>query len=287
MTTVNKEGIRDALREYVEKYPSQNKAAASLDGTSAGTISMVLSGKWDNISDEMWRTIASQVGYLGFTGDRWQVVETTAFNEMTEVMRDAQQWKKVTWVVGEAGCGKTTAAREFARQKNVFLIQCSEDMRKSDFLRSIAQTVGLRSSDYLVRHMLIDTAAKIIRTKNPLLIFDEADKLQDKVFHYFIELYNQLEDRCGIVLFSTDYIEHRIRSGLKYNKLGYKEIHSRIGRKFYELEPTSPQDVQAICIANGITEKKAIAKVVKDAEEYDFDLRRVKKTIHIQKRMRG
>ncbi|MBQ9229723.1 MAG: ATP-binding protein [Prevotella sp.] len=286
MTTVNKEGIREALREYVSKYPSQNKAAASLDGTSAGTISTILAGKWENISDEMWRTIAAQVGYLGFTGDRWQVVDTQAFKEMTEVMRDAQQWKKVTWVVGEAGCGKTTAAREFARQPSVFLIQCSEDMRKSDFLRTIAQTVGLRSSDFPVRHMLIDTAARIIRTKNPLLIFDEADKLQDKVFHYFIELYNQLEDRCGIVLLSTDYIEHRIRNGLRYNKLGYKEIHSRIGRKFYELDPTSPQDVRAICVANGITERKEIDKVVNDAQDYDFDLRRVKKTIHIQKRTR-
>ena len=46
MNEKQKEQIREALRLYVMKYPSQNKAAASLDGTSAGTVSSVLSGKW-------------------------------------------------------------------------------------------------------------------------------------------------------------------------------------------------------------------------------------------------
>ena len=50
-----KKDICEALRLYVAKYPSQNKAAASLDGTSAGTVSSILSGKWENISDEMWK----------------------------------------------------------------------------------------------------------------------------------------------------------------------------------------------------------------------------------------
>ena len=100
MNEKQKEQIREALRLYVMKYPSQNKAAASLDGTSAGTVSSVLSGKWENISDDMWRKIASQVGTA--TPGAWQMVETTAAKEMAYAMTDAQEWKNVTWVVGEA-----------------------------------------------------------------------------------------------------------------------------------------------------------------------------------------
>ena len=111
MNEKQKEQIREALRLYVMKYPSQNKAAASLDGTSAGTVSSVLSGEWENISDDMWRKIASQVGTA--TPGEWQTVETTAAREMAYAMGDAQEWKNVTWVVGEAGCGKTTAARQY------------------------------------------------------------------------------------------------------------------------------------------------------------------------------
>ena len=32
--------------------------------------------------------------------------------------------------------------------------------------------------------------------------------------------------------------------------------YSRIGRKFYELEPTDVNDVFAICSANGVTDRK-------------------------------
>lgn len=116
--------------------------------------------------------------------------------------------------------------------------------------------------------------------KAPLLLFDEADKLPERVFHYFIDLYNRLEDKCGIVFFSTSYIKRRMAMGLRYNKCGYNEIHSRIGRKFFELERTAAHDVYAVCVANGVTDKGCISEVVKDSEEYEFDLRRVKKSIH-------
>ena len=197
MNEKQKEQIREALRLYVMKYPSQNKAAASLDGTSAGTVSSVLSGKWENISDDMWRKIASQVGTA--TPGAWQMVETTAAKEMAYAMTDAQEWKNVTWVVGEAGCGKTTAARLYEREHSgAYYILCSEDMKRSDFIRDIAKKIGLRTDGMTIRDMLDAIIGALIQTENPVLLFDEADKLTERVFHYFIDLYNRLEDKCGI-----------------------------------------------------------------------------------------
>lgn len=57
-----KRAIREALGGYVQKFPSQNKAAMSLDGTSAGTISSIMNGRWESISDDMFRSIAAQIG---------------------------------------------------------------------------------------------------------------------------------------------------------------------------------------------------------------------------------
>ena len=279
LTTNEKKQIQECLRLYVSKYPSQNKAALSLTGTSSATVSSILQSKWENISDEMWRNLASQLGTT--SGNDWQVVETKAFQEMTLVMKDAQAVKNVTWIVGEAGCGKTTTARLYATEHNeVFYILCSEDMKKSDFVREIARRIGQRTEGYSIRELLDRIIDDLIQMQAPLLLFDEADKLPERVFHYFIDLYNRLEDKCGIVFFSTSYIKRRMTMGLRYNKCGYNEIHSRIGRKFYELEPTAPHDVYAVCMANGVTNKSRISEVVKDAEAYDFDLRRVKKNIH-------
>ena len=118
MNEKQKEQIREALRLYVMKYPSQNKAAASLDGTSAGTVSSVLSGKWENISDDMWRKIASQVGTA--TPGAWQMVETTAAKEMAYAMTDAQEWKNVTWCLLRSVLGRHEAQRLYPRH-------CEED----------------------------------------------------------------------------------------------------------------------------------------------------------------
>ena len=82
---------------------------------------------------------------------------------------------------------------------------------------------------------------------------------------------------AGIVFLSTSYIRHRIERGVSGNRKGYNEIYSRIGRKFYELEPTDGTDVASICRANGLDNVRQISNVIKATEKSDFDLRCVKK----------
>lgn len=285
LSTKEKDAIRESLRTYVAKYPSQNKAAGSLKNTSVGTISSIVNGKYENISDDMFRKIASQVGG-GKAETGWQIVETSAYQEISYVLDDAQRWRNVTWIVGEAGCGKTTTARLYAEEhKEVFYILCSEDMKKGDFVREIARKVGIKTDGYNIREVWNMILNDIIQMEAPLLIFDEADKLTDPVFSYFVSLYNNLEEKCGIIFLSTDYIIKRIKKGVHGRKPGYKEIESRIGRKFFELEATTPNDVYSICVANGLSDRKKIDEVIRDAEPCDFDLRRVKKAIHRAKRM--
>lgn len=285
LSTKEKDVIREALRTYVAKYPSQNKAAGSLKNTSVGTISSIMNGKYENISDEMFRNIASQVGCRSKdTG--WQIVETSAYQEIRYALDDAQRWRNVTWVVGEAGCGKTTTARLYTEEhKEVFYILCSEDMKKGDFVREIAQKVGIKTDGHNIREIWGLILDDVIQMDAPLLIFDEADKLTEPVFHYFISMYNKLEDKSGIVFLSTDYIKKRISLGLRHQKPGYKEFFSRMGRKYFELEETTAGDVYSICVANGVQDKKKIEEVIRDAEPCDFDLRCVKKAIHRAKRM--
>lgn len=287
MTNNEKQLIADKLRAYVAKYASQNKAVASMKGTSAGTVSNILNGKWENISEDMWRKVSDQVKSVGDNDGGWQIVETQAFHDITLALRDAQDYKNVTWVVGEAGSGKTTTARIFGEEnKEVFYILCSEDLHKGDFVREIATKMGIRTDGYTVRELWMTIQDELIQMDAPLLVFDEADKLIESVFQYFISLYNKIEDKCGVVFLSTDYIKTRISRGLRCKKRGYKEFYSRIGRKYFELEDTTPQDVFAICSANGLTDRKDIEEVITEADGCEFDLRRVKKSIHRVKRIK-
>ena len=283
LTKQDKDAIRDALMAYCENFPSRNRASESLQGVSAAVVSQILNTKYESISDDMFSRIAAQIG---FSFEHWTICESENFRLATYVLADAQMYKNVTWMVGDAGCGKTTAAIEFRRtHRNVFYILCSEDMKRSDFVREIATQVGAPTdSTSNLRDMLDYALGMIGFLQNPLLIFDEGDKLTDCVLNYFISIYNRLEGRAGIVFMSTDYIKRRVDNGLRYNKKGYKEINSRIGRKFFDLNATSRNDVYAICQANGLTGEVEIRRVLKDAETSDNDLRRVKRVIHAQKR---
>lgn len=278
-----KEQVRSALIAYRSNYPTLNRAAESLQGVSSATVSQLCNGKYELISDEMFVRIATQIG---FAFDSWNLHEGKTFKEITFTLSDAQAYKNVTWVVGDAGCGKTTAAIEYRRtHRNVFYILCSEDMRRSDFVREIAKQVGAPTDTTNLRDMLENAISMISFLGNPLLVFDEGDKLTDSVFNYFISIYNRLEGHAGIVFLSTDYIKRRMDAGLRYNKKGYKEINSRIGRRFFDVSPTEENDIYAICQANNLTDRADIEEVLKDAKRSDNDLRRVKRCIHRQKRI--
>lgn len=158
-------------------------------------------------------------------------------------------------------------------------------MRKSDFVREIAKQVGAPVDGTNLRDILEYAISMIAFLQNPLIIFDEGDKLTDSVFSYFISIYNRLENKAGIIFLSTDYIKRRVENGLRYNKKGYKEINSRIGRKFFDVSVATEQDVYAICQANGLTEPTEIRRVLREAQQGEYDLRRVKRVVHACKRI--
>ena len=284
LTNEQKNEIRDLLAEYVSRFPSQNRAANSLVGVSSGTMSTILNGRYETISDEMFAKIRAQIAPK--KADDWTLCETMLYKELNTLLADAQQYQNVAWAVSPAGSGKSTTASGYAaKHENAFLVSCSEDMKRGDFIRELARVIGVNVADMSLRTALERVTKYLLTLDNPLLIFDEGDKLPDIVFYYFITIYNRLEGHCGIIFISTNYIKRRIECGLSYNKKGYDEIHSRICRKFIELTPASSYEVAAVARANGIDDDKTIKAVVKDAATCNFDMRRVRREVHKQKRL--
>ena len=276
ITTDEKKQISEQLRAYCEQKGSQNKAAASLNGVSSATVSKVLAGSWDTIADDMWRSIAGQIG-AGKTAEGWHLVPTRAYKAMTFTLESAQRDALVVGVIGEAGSGKTEAIKTYtAGGRNVYHLICSEYWNRRTFMAKVLQTMGATYSGNTVADMMDTIVDTLKRKESPLIVLDEADKLSDQVLYFFISLYNQLEGHCGIIMTATRYLKARIEKGLRLNRKGYAEIYSRIGRKFVELPLLNSEDVAAVCVANGITDAKAINSIV---DEADGDLRRVKRSV--------
>ena len=278
MEAIKKERIIERLREYISRFESQNKAANSLKGVSPATISQMINSNWNLIKDEMWRNVAAQIGY---TETEWIGVETRDYKILTSILADAQLNSQVFAITGNSGTGKTFAIKQYeANNKRVHTLCCAEYWNKKMFMQELLAVMGRDYAGLTIGEMMYEAVSELKRQDNPLIILDEADKLPDQVLYFFITLYNQLEDQAGIVLCATNYLEKRIRRGVKLNKKGYNEIYSRIGRKCIELKGLSANDISAVCQAHGVIENKKIQEIIADCES---DLRRVRRKVHALK----
>ncbi len=275
MEQIKKQQIANVLRQYCERYESQNKAANSMKGVSAATVSQMLNGNWSLIKDEMWRNVGAQIGYKD---ERWEAVETGDYRRINILLADVKENSLVMGITGDAGTGKTFACRQFTdSHKQVYMLCCSEYWTRKQFMQELLAEMGRDNTGYTIGEMMSEAVHYLKMTDSPLLVLDEADKLSDQVLYFFITLYNHLEDECGIVLCATGNLEKRIKRGVGLSKKGYAEIWSRLGRKCVTLNGVTAADVVAICNANGITKSSDIDSIIADCES---DLRRVKRRVH-------
>lgn len=279
MTHTDKIQTVEALERFIALKGSQNQAAAGMPGVSPATLSQMRNHKWELIADEMWRKVSA---YVGSTPTGWNFAETRNSRELMDFFKDSQQYSLVLAITGRAGAGKTETAKKYeSENKNAFLMSCNEYWDKRWFLRELLQKMGKEHSGMTLPEMMHKAVLLLKSIENPIIILDEADKLADNVLLFFITLYNELENHCGIVLMATQFLEKRIRRGVAMEKKGYREIYSRVGLRFIELESTSYSDIEKVCKANGIEDLATIRSISKDA---DGDVRRVRRLIFATKR---
>lgn len=262
MTDLQKEQIVQAIKDEVSRLGSQNKVATK-SGVSPATISQMLNHNWELIKDELWQKVAQALDIN--TAEQWQVVETTNYRMVFSVLSDAKNASLFIPISHKAGSGKTTALTTFANLysgNNVFYIQAREWARR-EFLFELCKVLGIKQDS---GYTTVDTLGqKVIlffaqRTgKKPLLIVDEADKLKPSALRWFITLYNEMEDKMGVVISGTDNLEKNIKAGVKYNKLGFDELDDRFGRKFIHLIGATFKDFKAICESNGLKDRSLVA----------------------------
>ncbi len=278
MDNVTKQQIAADLRKYVDNMAggSANKASKLLNKVSNAYVSMMLAGKWESISDDAWRNVQKQV--CNVQGE-WMLVETAASGRLSKLIAEAAQHANTFGIVGDAGTGKTFTAKKHASQ-NIFLVCCNEYYNRKTFLAELLQKMGKDGGGYTVSEMMQTVVATLLKLDKPAIILDEADKLSDQVLYFFISLYNQLYGKCGLILMATDHLEKRVDKGIRLNKKGYKEIYSRLGRKFIPLPAPNRSDVTNVAKANGITSEEKIAEIF---NKCDGDLRRVERLIYAEK----
>ena len=243
--------------------PTQNILARQL-GVSAATLSQIRTGKGDVFGESMWLSLYNHP-MLGLR--EWDLAPTRNIVTMDKLLRDAQQSSRMVAVSAYTGAGKTTSLRHFAsKEANVYYVLCDAVMSRNDLLREIALMMNAdmsgRPKDIITA--IVDKARK--RNKG-MLILDDVGKLSDPCIRLIQILYDQTEGIMSLVLAGTDYFKSLIDKKAQKDKMGYRELKSRISI-WQKLEEPSYGDIQRICDKNGITDEGEVRNIATGAENF-------------------
>lgn len=271
MNTQEKETIVAELK-LQSNLSSQNKVASKL-GISNATISQMINGNWQLIKDDMWRKAKVNLRLdLG-----WNIVETTNKKILTNALLAVQQRHLSIGISENAGIGKTETYKQYARKyRSVIHVECKNYWSKKSYVKNLLTNSGLDPVG--TTEQLIEQFLDYVKSLDmPLIIIDQADKLKDPQLDLFMDFYNDLHGHCGFVISGVQALKKRILRGVQRDKIGYRELWSRIGAKFFDqLQDISLQDVEEICKGNGVTDKELINMIYNVA---DGDIRKVRREV--------
>ena len=245
--------ITTLMREAINSLGSASALATKCDVSNA-TISLILENKYTTKGDEMWRKIAAAIGWRR---KGWVVVNTNNTMTITNALTAAKERSMFMAISEKAGSGKSTAINLFIqndRTNSVFRLLCRKWTPKQ-FLTRLRTALGIQ--ELKGYHTLDDILQQVIdflllKKGRPLLILDQANSLHKSVFPYIIDLYNDLEERCGCIMSGTESLNKEIKRGVQYQQNHIDEIDSRFGRNFITLPGFTKGDVKKIALANGI-----------------------------------
>ncbi|MDO3641945.1 ATP-binding protein [Mucilaginibacter sp. L3T2-6] len=280
LDNTTKEQIREQLNNFCSITGSNNLAfkKVALNGAYGSNI---LNRKWESISDGAWRKLAASLNMK--LDEQWQHADTMPYQTLSGIFGDAQRFANVFGVICIPGSGKTYTMNEYKKaHKDVIIIKCQRHTTERDFLKQALTGLGFTHNIFTITGLLNEVFTRTAKMTAPLFIVDEIEKVKNDVLFMFIDFYNELHNKAGIVLLGTPNLATRIYRGVEKGKICYNEILSRLGGKLLSIPAPTQKDGAAVVRANGIAEQLAINTIVNDSLEgqNQVDLRRVERLVH-------
>lgn len=172
-------------------------------------------------------------------------------------------------LTGNSGIGKSTTINHYClKHAGAIYARCYKQMQYVHLLKIILTALG-KSTIGPIYQLYDNVVAYLEQCESPLLIIDEADKLNDSLIQFFIDLENRLHQKCGIVFLATKQLKTKIEAGVIRQKQGYPELYSRMRCNIIDITPNKKEfagDVTDICNMYGITDTEVITEFFNSCE---------------------
>jgi DNA transposition AAA+ family ATPase len=203
---------------------SQSKAAQAM-GYSAGVISAyknhAYNGNVKVLEERMEAWLKREARRL--TRIDVPVTETTAMEQVRRAIAVAQDEADIAVIIGEAGTGKTTALRQYAKESfSALLVDVDPSFSKVVLMSAIARALGVEDKGGM--NAVIDRVIDALKDRDAVLIIDEADYLSEGSLELVRRIIND-KAGTGVVLVGLPTLEYKLRN-LRNN---LEQIISRVG----------------------------------------------------------
>jgi DNA transposition AAA+ family ATPase len=174
--------VKGKANEWLSKPEnSQNKLALGA-GLSSGTISPFMRGTYTGnnlaVAEQLDKFFEMEFQRRGTERNK-TFVRTRQSNAVINACIQAHAYNNMTVLIGDSGIGKTMGLREYAKNPNVYYIQCNPFMRgRTGFLQQLCISLNLPAMGNQIASY--NRLAKVASEKGALIILDDAQTLNNK-----------------------------------------------------------------------------------------------------------
>jgi DNA transposition AAA+ family ATPase len=206
------------------KRISQSKAAQAM-GYSAAVVSAYKNHAYNGNVKVLEERIDAWLKREARRLSRMDVptAETATMEQVRRAITIAQDEADIAVIIGEAGTGKTTALRQYAKESySALLIDVDPSFSKVVLMNEIAHALGVEDKGGM--NAVIDRVIEALKDRDAVLIIDEADYLSDSSLELVRRIIND-KAHTGVVLVGLPTLEYKIRN----LRNDHEQLISRVG----------------------------------------------------------
>jgi len=218
--------VLQKLRDFLERKDiSINKVAKQI-GYSAPVISTYLQGKYPGDIEKLEWAVASflmrQEEIEAMPKELIPFCPITNADIVFQIARTCHLEQEIGVLVGEAGTGKTKAAKEYSKQNpDVIFIEADLSFTTKVFFRELHKKLGMDGNGGI--YDLFADCVEKLKDSNRLIIIDEAENLPYRALDMVRRLYDKAN--IGILLIGLP----RLIANLRGKRGEFKQLYSRVG----------------------------------------------------------
>lgn len=186
-----------------------------------------------------------------------EIYETVDFNSVQRLCDKARTHKLMVGLTGDTGLGKSTSLDTYQGSHNhVIKVVVDKTMNAKRLYVHILDKLDVKFEGN-IHDVMLKIAEVLNGLPDPLLIVDEAGKMNHVMMLYMHDLREYTKANCGIVLAGMPYFKSNLQKYAGKEKEGCSEFLRRINL-WHTLSGLNRSEIEYICREEGLTDAEHI-----------------------------